>query len=99
MRGKQRVSFLTSLLQKDFTKQRNSSSRRRISFVAHGPEGVDNFIDQGRLYSRMKRGAGQAQAEKNRLAYQKLADKIDVDSAGVSIVRDRRPGEQGDGER
>ncbi|GMH56876.1 hypothetical protein TrST_g14083 [Triparma strigata] len=69
-------------------------------FVAHGPEGVDNLIDQGRLYSRMKRDAEQAQAEKeDRLAYQKLADEIDVDSAGVSIVRDRRPGEQGDGER
>ncbi|GMI38844.1 hypothetical protein TrCOL_g10233 [Triparma columacea] len=58
-------------------------------FVAHGPEGVDNLIGQGRLYSRMKREALQAENErKDRKNYQKLADEVDAENQGVGVIRD-----------
>jgi len=40
-------------------------------FVAHGPEGVDSLIDQGRLYSRFKRESEQVrEEEEGRRRYQ-----------------------------
>ena len=48
-------------------------------FVAHGPEGVDHLIDQGRLHSRMKREAEQAKVEKStRKMYQTIAKDLEA---------------------
>ena len=66
-------------------------------FVAHGPEGVDNLIGQGRLYSRMKREAQQAENEcRDRKNYQKLADSLAVGDSGVGVIRDASAGQQQD---
>ena len=58
-------------------------------FVAHGPEGVDGLINQGRLYSRMKREALQAESErKDRKTYQKLADEVEAEQSGLEIIKE-----------
>jgi len=56
-------------------------------FVAHGPEGVSQLMDQGRLYSRMSRESEQVKQElEDRQVYNELCETLDVSSSGVPVL-------------